>query len=259
MYAWSRRLMPRSLFSRPLARRSRIAVGASTDIGYVRRNNEDAYGVFTGGARDGERLFMVADGMGGFERGADASALAVDTIRRIFFEHEGAAESRFTTAFVGANRAIYDRATSKNVRMGTTCTALAYGGGLVVSHVGDSRAYRVTAHTIDRLTEDHTLAESLRTQGVLTRSEAEMHPGGSALTRALGVGPEVEPTVVRLDDPAETTWYVLCTDGLKSVDVERVGALVRKLEPQLAAEALVGEANQAGGSDNTTVVVVRVG
>lgn len=247
-----------SWFTRAFSRRSKIDVGASTDIGFVRNDNEDAYGVFSGDGREADRLFLVADGMGGFARGGEASAMAVDAIRATYYGAEGDQAGRLRRAFDEANRQVFMRAGDLRLRMGTTCTALSLTDVAVVAHVGDSRLYRITPSEVSLVTEDHTLASELRTHGVLSDAEAERHPGGHALTRALGVADVVRPTVTTLARPTAPCWFVLCTDGLRRVDETRMAKLVRRLGPQQASEALVSEANQSGGIDNSTVVIVRI-
>lgn len=247
-----------SWFSRAFSRRSKIDVGASTDIGYVRNDNEDAYGVFSSDGRDRDRLLIVADGMGGFARGSEASFMAVSAIKAAYYGADGDPAERLRRAFDEANSQVFGRASDLRLRMGTTCTALSLTDVAVVAHVGDSRLYKVTPGHIVLLTEDHTLATELRTHGVISDAEAQGHPSGHALTRALGVADAVTPSVSTLARPAAPCWFVLCTDGLRRVDEHRMADLVRRLGPQQASEALVSAANKTGGIDNSTVVVVRV-
>jgi protein phosphatase len=236
-----------------------VVVGAATDIGFVRRDNEDSYGVFSEGARGRHRLFVVADGMGGYERGAEASALAVDVVRNVYFASERSQEERLKAAFAAANRAVYERSRLLGVRMGTTCTALSCDVYPIIAHIGDSRAYRISRESVELVTDDHTFVGELKAQGMLSESEAAVHPRRHALTRTLGLTPEAVPSIERMPDEVGTIWYVLCTDGIRSVDSYRLASLVRRLEPQQACEALIGEANQSGGTDNSTAVVVRFG
>ena len=246
-----------SWFSRYRSRRPRLDVGAATDIGFVRQDNEDAYGVFNEGTSRPDWLLVVADGMGGLARGAEASSLAVDGMRRGYYAATGKPADRLRAAFREANRVVFERANGMGLRMGTTCAALSYIDAPIVAHVGDSRVYEIGADHATPLTVDHNLASELRDKGVITASEALQHPGGHALTRAIGVSQTVEPAVRVLPAIRVPRWYVLCTDGLRQVGIDRVAALVRRLETQQACEALVGEANQGGGSDNSTVVVAR--
>lgn len=237
----------------------RVSVGAATDIGFVRRDNEDSYGVFADGLRGRDRLFVVADGMGGYERGAEASAIAVDIVRTVYYGSGHSRESRLREAFVAANRAVYERSVQLGVRMGTTCTALSLDGSPIVAHVGDSRVYRISKAMVELVTEDHTIVGELQARGLLSDSEAAVHPQRHALTRALGLTHDSAPTIAEMLEDERPTWYVLCTDGIRSVSAYRLASLVRKLEPQQACEALIGEANQSGGTDNSTAIVVRLG
>ena len=237
----------------------RLTVGVRSDVGRVRSENEDAYGCYPSEA---PCLFVVADGMGGHDDGARASRLAVETVRDAFFdEPERPLEERLRGAVEAANAVVHEEARASGAArpMGTTCTALAFGEGeAAVAHVGDSRAYRVQVGGITQLTEDHTLVEALRREGALTDAEAERHPQRHALLRAVGIGPEVEVDVVRLRPPAPGDAFALCSDGLAPVADDEIHDAVRRASPQEAADALVRLANERGGPDNVTVLVVEV-
>lgn len=238
----------------------RLVVGARSDVGRVRPENEDAYGCYP---PESPRLFVVADGMGGHEDGARASRLAVEAVRDAFFHAAGRPlAERLARAVEAANAAVYDEARASVAArpMGTTCTALGLDEReAAVAHVGDSRAYLVRVGGIVPLTEDHTLVEALRREGALTDAEAERHPQRHALLRAIGIGPEVEVDVVALKPPAPGDAYVLCSDGLAPVAAAEIHDAVCRAAPQEAADALVRLANERGGRDNVTVVVVEVG
>lgn len=246
--------------ARPLT----IRFGAKTDVGRVRAENQDDYGRFPEmrAERDGDQLFIVADGMGGHEDGGRASRTAIEAAREAYFAApDGPVEERLRHALEAANLRVYEqaRAGATPKKMGTTCTALALkDAGAYLAHVGDSRAYLINRRGISQLTRDHTLVDALRREGVLTEAEAERHPQRHALVRAIGIDRSVEVDVRRLDPPAVGDAYLLCSDGLARVSNAEIRDIVRADTPQQAAERLVDLANERGGHDNVTVLVVKI-
>jgi serine/threonine protein phosphatase PrpC len=229
----------------------RLVVGSATDVGQVRDHNEDAYLV-----DDGLGLVAVADGMGGHRGGEVASATAIDALKTTF------AESRDLRAAVrAANSAVLERAEGDDALrgMGTTLTtaALATDGGLIVGHVGDSRAYLLRDGELRRVTEDHSLVEELIRAGELTEEEAERDPRRSMITRAIGLEPDVDVDLIPIDLRAGDR-VLICSDGLTGMVREEAvaEALTSETDPAAAARVLVDAANAAGGVDNTTVVVI---
>jgi protein phosphatase len=231
----------------------RLASGASTDQGQLRTNNEDSFLV------DGDRaLFAVADGMGGHRGGEVASRTAIEALRAAV-----ASGSALNDAVSKANTAVISRAAGDEnlMGMGTTMTAVIVIGGrqLLIAHVGDSRAYLVHDDTMRRVTDDHSLVEELVREGRLTPEQAESHPQRAIVTRALGVNDDVDVDVYTIEVEAGDR-LMLCSDGLTTMlrerDIERV--LHAERDAQHAADALVDAANDAGGEDNITVVVVDV-
>jgi protein phosphatase len=239
-----------------------LRVGSATDTGQVRTKNEDA-------ALIGDVVFAVADGMGGHAAGEVASQVAVEA-----FESSTSTgvddEDDVVEAVRAANQAVLDRAEDEPelAGMGTTLTALALvpgpadgsgPGELVIANVGDSRAYLFRDGDLTQLTRDHSLVEDLVQEGRLSPEEARTHPQRNILTRVLGNDSEVEPDVFRAD-PVRGDRYLLCSDGLSNeVDEERTAAVLRRLaDPDDAARELVRLANENGGRDNITVVVVDV-
>lgn len=230
-----------------------------TDTGRQRPHNEDSFVARV-------PLFAVADGMGGAQAGEDASRMAVEVLHEGLGEGTGTVAERLTDQVAEANRRIHDLAQSDQRRagMGTTLTA-AYvdTGSLVVVHVGDSRLYRLRAGRLDRLTQDHSLVEELVRQGRLTPEEAAEHPQRSIITRALG--PESEVAIDSEVLPVEDgDLYMVCSDGLTAMLSEDhihdlllvddgTGSLTARVD------ALVDAANEAGGRDNITVLLFRVG
>lgn len=231
----------------------RLAAASATDQGRVRSNNEDAFLI-----DDQRALFAVADGMGGHRGGEVASHTAIEALRAAM-----ANGTPLHEAITRANTAVLTRAAGDDelTGMGTTMTAVVAVGGrqLLVGHVGDSRAYLLHDGTLHRATDDHSLVEELVREGRLTPEQAEAHPQRAIVTRALGVDSEVDVDLYTLD--VETgDRVVLCSDGLTTMvrerDIERLARAEQ--DPQRLAEALVGAANEAGGEDNITVVVIDV-
>jgi PPM family protein phosphatase len=239
-----------------------LRVGSATDTGQVRTKNEDA-------ALIGDVVFAVADGMGGHAAGEVASQVAVEAFGS---STSGGVddEDDIVEAVRAANQAVLDRADDEPelAGMGTTLTALALmpgpadgsgPGQLVIANVGDSRAYLFRDGDLTQLTRDHSLVEDLVQEGRLSPEDARTHPQRNILTRVLGNDPDIEPDVFRAD-PARGDRYLLCSDGLSNeVDDERAAAVLRRLaDPDDAARELVRLANENGGRDNITVVVVDV-
>ena len=227
---------------------------AGTDTGRQRRANEDSL-------LASPPLFVVADGMGGAQAGEVASQIAVESFRDGLSDpsHPDAALVALTQS---ANARIHElsHAHAEQAGMGTTLTAVYVGEEeVVVAHVGDSRAYRLRDGGLERLTDDHSLVDELIRQGRLTAEEAVEHPQRSVITRALG--PEVEVEVdVRTDRARAGDVYLLCSDGLTTmVDERQLTTLLLDHAPlRDAGEALIAAANEAGGRDNITVVLLRL-
>jgi PPM family protein phosphatase len=242
-----------------------------TDTGKTRKNNEDAYL-----ADDRMGLYAVADGIGGHEGGEVASRMAIEGLSRVVRERsaggdrtpahgipaqgdtDGAALSR---AFTLANEAIRQAADDDPalLRMGTTMTALLFRETTAhLAHVGDSRAYLLRAGVLAQVTDDHTVIADQMRAGLLTPEQARKNPYRHVITRALGIDPELEvdsrTIEVRPDDA-----FLLCTDGLtEMVDDETIRRILEDASAQEAAERLVREANDRGGVDNITVVVIQI-
>ena len=233
-----------------------ITLGSLSSVGRVREGNEDAFGCFqpsdTRGLRVKGRLFVLADGMGGEAAGEVASQTAVEVTRNTYFTDPFRDPVRaLEKSLMLANEAIHRQASQNPElkRMGTTCTALVLRDQRAyVAHVGDSRAYLIRDGAIVRLTRDHSMAE---------KGRAFAH----ILTRALGVEPAVE--VDLLDAPLglqARDIFLLCSDGLwgQVEDQELLAIAGAEPDPEDACRRLVNLANQRGGPDNITVVIVRV-
>ena len=250
----------------------RIDSGGVTDVGRVRTNNEDCFRIVTA-----LNLFVLSDGMGGEAHGEIASALAVETVVKHCQDAEAnpaarvlgqtqpgwsAKTKRLSTALHLANKNIFKSAEEHPDQhgMGATLTAAWIDGAkLSVAHVGDSRAYLLRGGTMLQLTRDHSLVAEQVRRGMLTVAQAEESDMQSVLLRALGAQPEIEV------DAEEHVLFprdvlILCSDGLTRMvpEPEIAGVLQAETSPTRAAEELISLANERGGPDNITVVVVRL-
>jgi serine/threonine protein phosphatase PrpC len=229
-----------------------------TDAGKVRQNNEDALLV---GEGEDETLFVVADGIGGFEAGEVASSIAVEVLKEL------APDRSFKAAIAEANRRILaaGRGDEKLSGMGTTVVAIRFGGTqreptAEVAHVGDSRAYLVRGGEMNPITEDHSLVAELVRSGDLTRDQAAEHPQKNLITRALGADEEVDVDTTVLPIEAGDR-VLLCSDGLSDMVPEaRISEILLEAseDPERPARSLLSAALDAGGNDNITVIVVDV-
>jgi PPM family protein phosphatase len=283
-----------STSTKPLVAAS-LDVGARSDTGRIRENNEDNFRV-----APELGLFVLSDGMGGLDSGEVASKLAVETV----FAHcrdaeenpdlsyegeqvEGASQTsnRLASAIQMANKIVRAAAeagdadpsaaqldadaagiSNGNMRpaprgMGATVVAIQFVGDRVsVAHVGDSRAYRLRGGEFVQLTDDHSLVAQQVREGRMTEAEAEASPLKNVLMRALGVDSTVE---VEVDEEMalEGDAYLLCSDGLtRELSDSQIAAVIGESHgAQAAVDQLIDLANQAGGGDNITAVVVRVG
>jgi protein phosphatase len=239
----------------------RLRSFAGTDVGRLRSGNEDSH-------LRGRTVLAVADGLGGHQGGEVASAMAVEPLAALdghaFADAREAAEA-LAEAIREANLAILRRARSDPELwgMGTTVTAAAIAGDRVLqlAHVGDSRAYLLRADApLRQLTTDHTVVQEAVARGLLTRQQAAVHPQRGVVTRAVGLDPQVP---VDLPEPLQLEpgdQVLLCTDGLTEVvDDEPIAAvLASQADGDDACSALIAAANQGGGPDNVTVVLLRV-
>jgi serine/threonine protein phosphatase PrpC len=235
-----------------------IRVGSQSATG-VRPNNEDAYVVDLE-----DRLFMVADGMGGQDRGEVASSMATEIIPRVVRDRLGAnepAETAVERALNEANAAICDagKEQPEGRRMGTTAVlALHRGGKVYVANLGDSRAYLIRGNHVEQLTVDHSVAQALVACGALSAEDARTSPYQHVLHKFLGCmalaeRPDVKPIIPEVGDR-----LLLASDGLTnhiSNDDLRSGARDYP-NPQVWADHLVQLALQRGSRDNVTCVVV---
>ena len=240
-----------------------IKTWAITDVGLVRKENQDTYRI----ARNGG-VCVVCDGMGGAAGGRIASTLAAETyvaeLDKVLKPDMTPEQLREASSYAVAmaNQAVENRAT-ENVElsnMGTTLvSAIAYEGGTVVTNVGDSRAYYITEAGITRVTKDHSLVESMVDHGDITADEARHHPNRNLITRALG-----RDTNAACDGyirPMEKGDYILlCTDGLVNTvtDQEMLFEIIHGQGADTCLNRLMEIAKAQGAPDNVTAVLMRM-
>ena len=239
----------------------RIRCSAQSDVGRGRSQNEDSFAV------DSERgIFVVADGMGGHGNGEVASRIVADVVRRSltpklpWTADDGG--QRLRQALEEANRRVLEAAHGDKALsgMGATAVVATLGPrGSYLANVGDSRAYLLRAGRIAQLTDDHTWVREQVTAGLLSETQAMNHPFRSVVTRALGGEDEVMVDVSTLD-PRAGDVYLLCSDGLTAVlgDEEIRAQLETERSLTEACRRLIEAANEGGGPDNITVVLVAV-
>lgn len=262
----------------PLAGSGALAleVGHRTDIGLLRDTNEDSFLAlnFVWNNKSISRpagLFVVADGMGGHENGEVASGMLVQSLARraavewltsisTFNADPVDMEAWLTEAIQEINEEIFDHAHDEGYEMGTTVVAALIVADLAyIAHVGDSRAYRINAGGIERLTIDHSLVESLVLANKISREEARDHPKGNIIYRTIGDQPEITVDMQRVQlGPGDM--LLLCTDGLSGmINDENIHRIIMDAgRPQPACDMLVDSANRAGGEDNCTAIVIRL-
>jgi serine/threonine protein phosphatase PrpC len=238
-----------------------IQFGSQTDQGRVRTSNEDCYV-----ANPNTGLFLVADGMGGHAAGEIASRVAAtamdDTVALKGAATETPAELlRLATMEANCRVLEAQRKDHALAGMGSTLTALLIRGSrYCIAHVGDSRAYRLRGGTLQQLTRDHSLVWHLYENGVLGKADLAKHPQKNLITRSIGSHSQVEIDIEEGEGRAGDI-YLLCSDGLTDgVSDEGICELLIAAQktPQEMADDLVNAANEAGGPDNITVVVVKL-
>jgi protein phosphatase len=250
-----------------------VEIVGKTDVGLQRDANEDSFGILKS-----KRLVVVCDGMGGHAAGEVASRCAVETLLSLYKDVEllGLAgdaielspdlseEARFlVTSIRIANTRIYLMSESdlRLSGMGTTIVAAVFSGGsITISHVGDSRAYRIRENSLSQLTVDHSLVSELLASGRITQKEAEDYPNRNIITRALGVRERVRVDV-REQCVEAGDLFLLCSDGLTGIVKEtEILRIITDSDGDLdtIADRLISAANEGGGGDNITCVLARV-
>jgi len=237
-----------------------LRAAASTDVGLRREMNEDRYAM-----APELGLYLVADGMGGHRAGQVASetaaSVAINAVGTLQGANVGMAE-KLRHAVSCANREILEmaRRDEELQGMGTTMVAILVSPErLALAHVGDSRAYLIRGGQIRRLTDDHSVVGELLRRDQISEADAREHPHRHVLTRAVGVRADTQPDLAELTPMANDT-FLMCSDGLTAHlrDDEILKLLGDSgADPQPLCERLVDTANQRGGVDNTTVLIVR--
>jgi serine/threonine protein phosphatase PrpC len=249
----------------------RIEVAGETNVGMKRTHNEDNFSIV-----EDSGLYIVADGMGGHASGEIASKMAVDAMREFFAltandpertwpykmdRSKGYEENRLVTGVKLANLRIFESAqrNPKQRGMGTTIVALfAVEDSVYLAHVGDSRIYRLRDGRLEQLTEDHSLLNDYIKMKRLTADEIANFPHKNVIVRALGMKDTVKVDT-RLEQPRAGDVYLLCSDGLSGPvsDADMLDILDGTRKLQDATARLIAKANDNGGPDNVTVVLVR--
>jgi PPM family protein phosphatase len=252
--------------------RTGIEVSSQSDIGCLRQNNEDSFGYWE---PEDDRLFLrkgrlavVADGMGGYEGGQEASRLAVETLVAVYRDYSGDdPQAALVEGLQSAHQQIrqYSVAHPELRGMGTTCTAaaivrLADYDALYYVHVGDTRLYLIRDGHITKVTRDHSYVGRLVESGIISPEEAEKHPQRNILTAALGTNPELIMDAAKHPEPLRPEDVLLiCTDGLwgQVRDPEILDAVDNKSAEEAGRE-LIDLARERGGPDNITVEILRL-
>lgn len=254
-----------------MASSARVLVAGETNVGMKRTHNEDAYDLI-----DDERLYLVADGMGGHASGEVASKMAIETLREFFSatsqdpeatwpykmdKARGYEENRLITGIKLANLRIHEAAQREpRLRgMGTTIVAiLVIDDGVLIAHVGDSRVYRLRQGKLEQLTDDHSLLNDYIKMKRLTEEEIANFPHKNVIVRALGMKETVKVDT-RLDPPQPGDLYMLCSDGLCGpVSDQEIGEIAQSSNDLKAiGSKLIERANANGGPDNVTVVLAK--
>jgi len=252
-----------------------LIAACAQSVGKQRDHNEDAlFSLTTTLANNASNLpfglYIVADGMGGHQHGEVASEIATRAMAEYIIKHlytplfsvkpQPPAESLqeiLTNGVNAAHEAIIESVTGGGT---TLTTILVLGKQLIIGHVGDSRVYRVDMHGIMRpLTRDHSLVKRLEELGQLTPEEAAIHPQRNVLYRALGQGEPFEPEIITTPIP-QPGYLLICSDGLWGVvpDEELGKIIISASTPHQACQTMVNAANDAGGPDNITAILVRL-
>lgn len=246
-----------------------LILGALSDTGRVRQNNEDRYCALLAPntPRGVGGVLAVADGVGGHQAGERASQMAVEGVMKLLGKSQATAQPapdgrlpQLRDALTQINTDVFTAGRAPDARdMGTTLSvAVIEGATLSIGHLGDSRVYLLRDRALTQITPDHSWVAEEVARGAITPDEARKHPRRNLLTKAVGTQPKVEPTTLSVP-LQQADMLLLCSDGLHGlVSDESIAAVLSSKAPDEAAQVLVDMANTAGGTDNVTVVVARV-
>ncbi|CCY99622.1 protein serine/threonine phosphatase PrpC regulation of stationary phase [Clostridium sp. CAG:793] len=237
---------------------------ATSDVGKAREINEDYF--YISYPDDEIQLFILADGMGGYNGGEVASKLAVTSAKNYIlsnFEKNNSDKDTILDLVKNssqyANMVVYEKAKENPElsKMGTTLDiCLIYQSKAFISHIGDSRIYRIRKDFMRKLTKDHSYVQQLIDEGKITKEESLKHPKKNMLMKALGCTPFIEPDAMIKGFIKEDV-ILMCSDGLTNmVSEERIKQIIKE-NPTDATKLLVQEANDNGGNDNITAIIIR--
>ncbi len=241
-----------------------MRVFAKSDIGKAREMNQDYYYIST--PEEKINLYILADGMGGYKGGEIASKIATTTVKSYIesnFEKISSDKDEILklikSAIEYANMVVYEKSKENEELegMGTTLeVCLIYNNKAYIGHLGDSRIYRIRKEFIRKLTTDHSYVQKLVKDGTISEEEAEHHPKKNMLTKALGCTPFVEPDVT-IKGFIKDDIILICSDGLTNMLADDEIYKTIKQEPERAVDELIKKANDAGGYDNITVIIIK--
>ena len=240
-----------------------MKVFAGTDIGKAREMNQDYY--YVSSRFDEIKICILADGMGGYAGGEIASNMAVASVKSYVYNNYSKIKletdeiiNLLKDATQYANMVVYEK--TKQIEeleeMGTTLEiALIVDEKIYISHIGDSRIYKIRNNKMKQLTKDHSYVEKLINDGTITKEEAQMHPQKHMLTKALGCTAFVEPDLL-VEKIKENDIILICSDGLTNMLPEEEIIKIINENPEEPNKQLITAANKAGGCDNITVIVI---
>lgn len=241
-----------------------IKAFATSDVGKARELNEDYF--YISYVDDKVQLFILADGMGGYDGGEVASKLAVTAAKNyILTNYDKSIESKellldlVRAGSQYANMVVYEKASQnqKLSNMGTTLDiCLMYQNKAFISHIGDSRIYRLRDKFFRKLTKDHSYVQQLVDEGKITKEESETHPKKNMLMKALGVTPFIEPDTM-IKGFMKDDVILMCSDGLTNMVPEEEIYRIIKENPTDSTKMLIQRANDLGGADNITAIIIK--
>lgn len=231
---------------------------AKTDIGKERKINEDFF--YISDEKDEVQLAILADGMGGYNAGEVASKTATQAVREYIKEHhlKKDIEETIRQSIEYANKVVYEKAKTKKELegMGTTLdVCLIYNNKIYIGHIGDSRVYRIRDNEMQRITRDDSYVQTLIEDGKITKEEAFNHPKKNMITKALGCMGDVVPNIYE-EAFKENDIILMTSDGLTNMVKEEKILEIIKQDPEKAVDKLIKQANDNGGYDNITVVII---
>lgn len=238
---------------------------AKTDIGKAREMNQDF--IYVSENMEDIKLCILADGMGGYKGGEIASSLATtsakdyieENFKDVDLQNPERIQDLIGKAMEYANKVVYQKSKENEEleQMGTTLEiCLIYGNKVYIGHIGDSRIYRIRKNIIRRITTDHSYVETLVKDGTITREEAFYHPKKNMLIKALGCTEYIEPDIT-VKGFLEDDIILMCSDGLTNMLKEDEIYSIIKESAETACNALIQKANELGGYDNISVIIIK--